>query len=163
MEDWPCFQIPQATKTAKIKLQEVLWCVDWRGFQDVPIPSRLGKCFESQWTIPDLLNSRPHPLCTLIFYTTSHNKALPFNTNTAHMMHMDSLANRRYHRCCNCAIKTGKRNTHPYDHFIWTLSVTFSLGYSLTLLPYLAVSCTIMYELDMNTDWNKYSQCICSM
>lgn len=55
----------------------------------------------------------PFPQCTLIRYATSHNKALPFNTNRAHMMHMDSLANQRYYRCCNCAIKTDKKNTHP--------------------------------------------------
>lgn len=69
----------------------------------------------------------PCPERTFICYPTSHNKALPFSTNRAHRMHMDSLANQRYSRCHSCAIKTDK-NTHPCHPLILNIPVKFSLG-----------------------------------
>lgn len=112
MEDWPCFQISQGTKTAKIKLQEVLQYVGWWRFQYILISKQAWEVFRisvnSSWSLELHI---PSPLCTLICYTVSHNKALPFSTNTAHMIHMDSLANQHYYRCCNCAIKQ-MRETH---------------------------------------------------
>lgn len=144
MEEWACFHISQDTKIAMIKLQEVLLqYVGWWKFQDILIPSRFWKCLELQCTIFDLLDSKIHPLSVLPSATLCLTTKLCHSIHRAHMMDMDVLANQQYYRCCNCAIKTDKKNTHPYSHLILNFSIIFSLGYWLyfSILLFHALLC----------------------
>lgn len=163
MEDWPCFQISQGIKTAKIKLQEVLQYVGWWRFQYILIPSRLGKCLEFQWTVPDLLNSKFHPLCVPSSATLRLTTKLCHSVQTQHTWYTWIVLPISITTDA-ATVPSNRWEKHTsYSDFISDLSIMFLSGYLLALLQYTTVSCTIMYELDMNKGWNKYIQCICSI